>query len=157
MSTIPVKEETLTKVVDAYDIVTKKLLEKDNYTVEDYGQCMEASLNIVAALKQDDLHSHSKASSSGTSSTTGQIQASTKKSTCQKINQSKKTFKEKLSKTLTEGETKSYKGKMMQAVFTSFKAANMTGMVDKFNITTYKTGSGAGGGGRLLEEGSGEK
>ena len=46
---------------------------------------------------------------------------------------------------------------MMQAVFTSFKAANMTGMVDKFNITTYKTGSGAGGGGRLLEEGSGEK
>jgi hypothetical protein len=82
MSTIAVKEETLTKVMNAYDHITTKLLEKKNYTVEDYGQSMEASLNIVAALEQDDLHSHSQTISESDTSKTAAINDTIKKSTC---------------------------------------------------------------------------
>jgi hypothetical protein len=44
----------------------------------------------------------------------------------------------------------------MQAVFTSFNADKLTGMIDKFNITTYKNSTVTEKGKRLLEE-SGEK
>ena len=88
---------------------------------------MEASLNIVAALEQDDLHSHSSTTSSSDTSNTGQINETTKKSTCEKINANKKAFEKGLTKTLKEGETKAYKGKLMQAVFTSVKADTLRG------------------------------
>jgi hypothetical protein len=53
---------------------------------------MEASLNIVESLKQDDLKSQTDTASTTSDIKTGQIQTSTKKETCKKINANKKTF-----------------------------------------------------------------
>jgi hypothetical protein len=55
---------------------------------------MEASLNIVESLEQDDLQS--KTATTTADQKTGQIQINTKKDTCKKINENKKSFEKKL-------------------------------------------------------------
>jgi hypothetical protein len=72
---------------------------------------MEASLNIVESLEQDDLQS--KTATTSADQKTGQIQINTKKDTCKKINENKKSFEKKLTQTIKEGETKKFSGKNM--------------------------------------------
>lgn len=51
MRTVPPSNETLTNVLGAQDAITKSLLEKSDFSVEDMGKTMDSNFNIIYSLE----------------------------------------------------------------------------------------------------------